>query len=107
MIEILNMHNVKPIYPYDVKVCRGKSPLGNPFFLKNVNDDAERDTVCNMYNGWFDYKSQHDPVIKNELNRLLLLYKVHGVLRLFCWCSPKRCHAETIKNYIENNLKDE
>ena len=28
------------------------------------------------------------------------LFKKHKKLRLFCWCSPKKCHGETIKRYI-------
>ncbi len=38
----------------------------------------------------------------DELVRLLSLYKVHGKLELFCWCTPKRCHAETIQLYLED-----
>ncbi len=41
-----------------------------------------------------------------ELSVLQTLYQEHGKLRLFCWCSPKKCHAETIRDYILNEVKD-
>ena len=37
MIEIFNMHIIKPSEPYDIKVDRS-SPLGNPFNLKFEKD---------------------------------------------------------------------
>jgi hypothetical protein len=42
-----------------------------------------------------------DVATVNELKRLIDIYKKHGRLRLFCWCAPKKCHAETIKELIE------
>ena len=36
-----------------------------------------------------------------ELERLKKLHVEYGKLRLFCWCAPKRCHAETIKQFLE------
>ena len=37
--------------------------------------------------------------------KLLRLYEKHGTLNLFCWCFPKRCHSETIKEYIIERTK--
>lgn len=101
-IEICNLRCEKPQHPRDVKVCRGVSVLGNIFELKDVNDDVARDKVCDKYVVWLDDKlnKECDQAVISELKRLKRLYKKHGKLRLFCWCAPKRCHAETIRKYI-------
>jgi hypothetical protein len=100
MIEIMNIHNCKPSEPYDIKVCRGKSLLGNPFFMAT---ESERDCVCNKYEEWFKLNSEINSKVIFELNRIKNIYLLFGKLRLFCWCAPKRCHAETIRNYILKN----
>ena len=43
----------------------------------------------------------------DELVRLLSLYQVHGKLELFCWCTPKRCHAESIIKILTEMYKEE
>ena len=97
MITIHNLRNEKPIYPYDVKVDR-TSVLGNPFYMKSEKD---RNSVCDMYEELIN--KPHTKEFNDVLNKLHALYKQHNKLRLFCWCSPKRCHAESIKRWILNN----
>jgi hypothetical protein len=94
MIEICNMHNHKPKYRYDVAVCRRRSILGNPFILEK---EADRDKVCDQYEQWFE---EQKFTFFPELQRLLKIYREFGKLRLFCWCTPKRCHAETIRRVL-------
>jgi len=100
MIEIMNLRNTKPSQVYDVKVDRS-SVLGNPFPMRA---EWMRDEVCDKYNLWFLKQSKHQPKFIAELNLLLRVYKEHGRLRLFCWCAPKRCHAETIKAWLNAQL---
>ena len=106
MITIKNLRYEKPKNPWDKKVCRGASPLGNPFHLNDTNNDEKREMVCERYEGWF-YEELFDSVIQAELYLLMGTYKKYGKLNLFCWCAPKRCHAETIKTYLEKRLSDE
>lgn len=76
------------------------SPLGNPFRVKN-NSDKERDRVCDAYEMWIaDKIKQLNPVVCSELRRLYELSK-KGDLTLGCFCSPKRCHGDTIKRILE------
>ena len=99
MICIQNLHHNKARFEYDIIIDR-TSILGNQFYMK---DESHRDEVCDKYEKWFQEKLyENDPEFKAELNRLLLLYVKHGKLVLFCWCFPRRCHAKTIKKYIEN-----
>lgn len=104
MIEIFNMYIIKPSEPYDIKVDRS-SPLGNPFSLKFEKD---RDIVCDNYHKLFYKRLNSSPEeykkVKNELQRLKEIYQKYNVLNLYCWCRPKRCHAETIKEYLIKEL---
>lgn len=99
MITIHNLRNEKPHHPQDVRVDRSSSVLGNPFFMI---DESHREEVCDKYDDWFEQATEN-PLsvdIQTELKRLSNLYKEYGQLRLFCWCAPKRCHAETIRHWI-------
>lgn len=97
-IYIRNLRKEKPTQPFHIEVCR-PSILGNRFAL-NVNTIKERDIVCDKYEKWF-YENIDN--LKPELNRLLDILERYGKLELFCWCVPKRCHAETIKRWLLKN----
>jgi hypothetical protein len=102
MIKIKNLRSAQPKNPYDVKVDRSNKVLGNCF---HMDDESQREEVCVKYIKWFHDKIiSCDPYFRHELNRLVTLYRIHGKLNLFCWCAPKRCHAETIRNHIINKL---
>jgi hypothetical protein len=77
------------------------TPLGNPFMLKDIHDDAQRDLVCDRYRVHLDKRIQaRDAVICAELDRLYELGTAQGRLELRCWCSPKRCHAEHVAQVL-------
>jgi hypothetical protein len=79
------------------------SPLGNPFSMHGKSD-IERDNVCDAYQEYFDAKiAAEDPVIMGELRRLYTIAK-DGELLLGCFCSPKRCHGDTIKSFLDKHL---
>lgn len=107
MIEICNLRKQKPSKPYDFIVDR-TSPLGNPFFMK---DESYRDNVCNKYQIFFNKQingsSTSSKQFIKELQKLIQAYKQYGQLRLFCWCSPKRCHSETIREFILEKINKE
>lgn len=76
------------------------SPLGNPFVMRNEQD---RDRVCDIYKRWFDDKvARNDPHVMRALEYLQMLH-ARGDLVLGCYCAPKRCHADTIKAWLEKN----
>lgn len=88
----------------DVKICRAPNNsiptppnagcFGNPFFLKNVNDDAERDVVCDKHRDYFFERVAIDPEF------LAAVRSLKGK-RLGCFCKPKRCHGDTIVEFLE------
>ena len=102
MITIKNLRTEKPQMPYDVKVDRS-SVLGNPFPLQN---ETQRDIVCDKYEKWLRERiANKDKNICDELNRLYRIAKQYNKLNLFCWCFPKRCHAETIRLILLEKLQ--
>lgn len=102
MIEICSLRNEKICNEWDVRVDRA-SVLGNPFRMRS---ESERDMVCEKYKEYFKKKIlEKDERFLEELRRLYRIYKKYGKLRLFCWCAPRRCHAETIKEFLEMYVK--
>ena len=95
-IEIKNLSKDRMVYQYDMRVDRD-TIFGNPFHISNL---ASRDVVCNEYEKYFDMRMDSDLKFQSAFNLLIKVYKQHGKLRLFCWCSPERCHAEYIKQRI-------
>lgn len=80
-----------------------KGLLGNPFW---INDESQRDKVCDDYAVWFKTNRP------KRVDELVEIAKTQDI-ELACFCqSPKdvvkkRCHCETIKQYIEQTLEDE
>lgn len=103
MIRIKNLRNEKPTQAWQVKVDR-TSVLGNPFYMKT---EAQRNEVCDKYDAYFRMQCLTNVQFKEELDRLYSIWKHYGKLELFCWCAPKRCHAETIKKYLEEVKRNE
>lgn len=105
MIRIINLHKYKlKDNEKLIKVDR-TTIIGNPFKMNDYSD-VERNRVCDEYQKYFDN------IVSNKINhsdfmnylRKIYIEAKHYDIALGCWCYPKRCHAETIKNYIDNFL---
>ena len=94
-VQIINLRTGQP---YDFR-CDRQSPVGNPFAMHN---EGERDTVCDKYAAYFNQAMNTNKVFKEYMNRIAEHYRQHGTVTLACWCAPKRCHCETIKQWILN-----
>lgn len=96
-IEIVNTHVVgQSVGEY----CGRGSPLGNPI---PISSESGRNFVCDQYEsifaGWV--RTRTEPQM-SELFRLKRLYEDNGgSLTLRCFCAPKRCHVETIRDWLE------
>jgi hypothetical protein len=101
MIYICNMRDAKPPKGVEnhVRVDRA-SPLGNPFQMKG---EKTRDAVCEQYAAHLPELLRRDVAALRTMQRLVELAR-KGDLYLYCWCAPKRCHAESIKAWIEDRL---
>lgn len=89
--------------PHDfIKIaCDRTSSLGNPY---HMTDEGFRNDVCDRYKDYFNKKYSHSLQFRCEIDDLIGLYKNGTNLALMCWCSPKRCHSDYIKTFIENTL---
>jgi len=104
MITIKNLKFEKPIHPWQIRVDRS-SLWGNPYPMKN-NSDKEHNRVCDLYKTHF-YNIITENLYYAEMQAVIDIYKQYGKLDLFCFCAPERCHAETIKEYIEYKINEE
>lgn len=74
------------------------SILGNPY-----NTAVGRKEAISAFSNYLNRKIQEkDPVIIGELERLYSIAK-NEQLVLICWCAPKSCHGEVIKNILETH----
>lgn len=71
-----------------------ESVLHNPFKLKN---EADRVVVLDKFREYFKNLPKRDVYLK----RLKEIHDKHGELNLVCWCSPKLCHCNVIKEEVE------
>ena len=92
-VTIKNLRFSKPEHEWQIKVDRS-SVLGNPFHMV---DESQRDKVCDKYEEYFKRMVENTATaFYKEVERLYSIFKKYGKLELFCWCVPKRCHAQTM-----------
>jgi len=94
---------------YDYYIAR-PSILGNPY-SHNKNSIAKyyvesRNIAIDKYKNYFYEKINTDNEFKNEINKLIKIYKENKKINLVCWCKPKKCHGDIIKEYIIKKIKD-
>jgi len=105
------LFGLEPLPSFEIKVVNKKlggigeyigrpSPLGNPFQLEKEED---RLSVISRYREWIlGQIMAKDEQVLSELSRLRQIAIEKGELRLQCWCAPKHCHGDVIKEIIEN-----
>lgn len=107
MIKVINLRDpqlssTNMIYVGRKMVHRAGSPLGNPYKLTKESERAE---VCERYEAWLRaWLEVPSSTVAQEIERLTELARQGGLI-LACWCAPKLCHADVIKEVIEDRLK--
>ena len=81
------------------------TPMGNPY-SHVVGTLAEfkvgsRDEAVERYGEWLEGRLDGDNPTTRMFVSLLDEYERTGEMTLVCSCSPLRCHADTIKRFIE------
>ena len=97
-ITVVNKHHGKS----GEYIGRG-SPLGNPFV---IGKHGTREEVIAKYAIWL--RKQIDTgnqTVLTELNRLGNKAIDEGTLSLQCFCYPKPCHGNIIKDVIAKAIK--
>lgn len=93
-----------------------QSPLANPFMIgrrqarmregpgnliRYNTGPISRETSIQLYETWLDDEvAMGNAAITAELDILRGIART-GDLTLVCWCAPRRCHAEVIKEVLE------
>ena len=77
------------------------SPVGNPFYM--ASEDM-RDEVCDKYEIYFNKQIETNLKFRRYADEILSSLKAYHKVALYCWCAPKRCHAETIKRWLLSQL---
>lgn len=98
-ITVVNRHHPEHHYPHGETIYIGRgSPLGNPFPL---GDFVNREDCVKAYE---EYLSE---LILMKNSRIMgALKAIHEAasdhpVNLQCFCSPKKCHGDSIKKLIE------
>ncbi len=108
MITILNK-NKNNIPPESVYIGRG-SVFGNPFYWdESCHPQARykvrgRDEACDEYEKHLDEEIRNgNPEICDGINGLIIRNLLKQEISLTCFCSPLRCHGESIKKKVESS----
>ena len=96
------VRNIKYAFKKDHNVYIGRgdkargiarSPLANPFWIRNQNDDEERKESIKQYRVWLWKKMQaDDEAVWTALRKIT----AHSVL--LCHCYPKACHGTVVRD---------
>lgn len=96
MIRIISRQDhPHPTRPWEVRVDRGT-------VFAHPHKGGTHGEHCDQYERWF---YDHLPYLMPDLDELIDIYRAHGQLVLMCWCAPDRCHAETIRDWLLEELK--
>lgn len=99
MITIRNKHS----YHGDGFYVGRPTPLGNPF---EIGKDGNREEVIQKYQEWLSEEmDKQGPAMNFFVNLFEELVKT-GELNLICWCDPKGCHAEIIRDFLVEAIKE-
>ena len=106
-ISVVNKKTHRPT-EYDYYIGR-PSTLGNPFThlttstTKNIIIVKSRKEAIDKYNKYFYEKIEdNDMFFMAELEQIEKIGEKHGKVNLVCWCAPKLCHGNVIKEYLIN-----
>lgn len=84
--------------PADAFYVGRPSLLGNPF---RIGVHGTREEVISKYQAWIEQELEKSAATRAFLAHIHQTAKNRPVA-LVCWCAPLPCHANVLKNLIEN-----
>lgn len=110
-IHVVNKATYASSTPYQLYVGRG-SVLGNPYTSKDLDKTKAKYQCVNKEEALSNYRKyllekikEKDKDICAELNTIHTLAIKHKC-DLVCYCAPKKCHADIIKEIVSSKLVD-
>ena len=84
--KVVNIKSIKGSWPENTVRVDRRSCWGNPFVMRN-RSEAERNRVCDAFEEMAaNWPPETIAALKKDLKGK----------NLACWCSPKKCHADTL-----------
>jgi len=80
-----------------------QSPVGNPYPL---NLEKNRNDVCDKYENYFAEQIKKPGKFYDYVKNILTKMNEYDTIYLYCWCAPRRCHADTIKSWLMEAYKE-
>jgi Domain of unknown function (DUF4326) len=90
MAEIYN-NAYRSTIPKEAAYAGRPSKYGNPYSMRN-DSEYERNRVCNLFEAYAIERLAGEPTWLDEIKGKDLI----------CWCSPSRCHCETLHRLCGN-----
>lgn len=108
-IEVVNKHHGhEPDGDRKVYIGRG-SPLGNPFIRVEKSSKfgsnfiGNREEAIEQFRVWLMGQMDHNGPVADALNHIAEKAMTGGV-KLICFCAPKHCHGDVIKQIITHRI---
>lgn len=103
MITVVNKYKVKNQKRDYIVYCGRCSALGNPF---PITENRTREEAISEYKIYFDkLVKDKDKEILAQLDLCRTKLTKYGIVELECYCAPKPCHCDVIKDFLENENK--
>ena len=113
MIHVINVskedYSFSPNYYYIGRSNLGNI-LGNPYTHLPVEktialyECKDRDEAISKYADYFDTMYGHNIEFTKAIDEIYEKYKNGEEVFLGCWCKPKSCHGDIIKQKLEQRL---
>ena len=81
--------------------CSRNTIVGNIFYMK---DESYRNEVCDKYEIYFKEQMNKNIEFKKYIRNIWKQVHNGNNVELLCYCGNKRCHCETIINFVEKYL---
>jgi len=98
-ITVVNKYKMPDAYKSGSVIYIGRpSIFGN---ILHISIDTDRDKAVDTHRLWVIDAYNTNPVYKKAIDRLVTeVRQGHDVL-LQCFCAPRRCHGDNIKDLVE------
>lgn len=102
-LKVVNKYTMGPEQADIMRIYIGRgSGLGNPWPITKTDS---RDAVCDRFAEYLAKKVEaNDPSVCAELNRIVNCMHDFRKVELVCFCAPRRCHGESIRDTIHKAL---
>lgn len=99
MVKVRNIHTFIPDGTEVINIMR-PSVFSNPYYM---GAESDRDECCDKYQLYFEASLENNLPFERAIETLVNQAAIKDIT-LLCCCYPKRCHGETIAEYVNNRI---